>query len=80
MCLAIPGKIININRKDPANILGKVDFSGTVREINLSAVPEADIGSYVAVHAGFALNVIDEEEAQKTLDCFKEIGNYLEHG
>lgn len=52
---------------------GKVSFDGIIREINLAAVPEAKVGEYVLVHVGMALNVIDEEEALKTLEYFKEI-------
>lgn len=53
---------------------GKVSFDGVIREVNLAAVPEAEIGQYVLVHVGMALNVIDEEEALKTLEYFKELG------
>ena len=52
---------------------GKVSFDGVIREINLAAVPEAKVGEYVLVHVGMALNVVDEEEALKTLEYFKEI-------
>jgi hydrogenase expression/formation protein HypC len=54
--------------------MGKVDFGGVVREACLAYVPEAQIGDYTIVHVGFALNLIDEEEAQKTLDLLTEIG------
>ncbi len=75
MCLAVPGKIISI--EESSDILfksGKVSFDGVVREVNLAAVPEAEVGQYVLVHVGMALNVIDEEEALKTLEYFKELG------
>lgn len=75
MCLAIPGKIISIESAgvNPLFRVGKVSFEGIVREVNLAAVPEAVTGEYVLVHVGMALNVIDEEEAQKTLEYLKEI-------
>jgi len=73
MCLAVPGKIISIESDDPIMRTGRVDFSGVVREINLAYVPEAQIGEYVIVHAGFALNIVDEEEAQKILESLAEI-------
>ena len=74
MCLAVPGKITEINFT-PAAKMGKVDFGGVVREVCLEAVPEAEIGSYVIVHAGFALNVLSEREAEETLDALRELGD-----
>ena len=74
MCLAIPGKIVSIEEnEDPLFKKGKVSFDGVIREINFAAVPEAKVGEYVLVHVGMALNLIDEEEALKTLEYFKEI-------
>jgi hydrogenase expression/formation protein HypC len=73
MCLGIPGKIIELFEKDGLK-MGKIDFGGVVRETCLAYVPEAQIGDYVIVHVGFALNIIDEDEAQKTLELLDEIG------
>ncbi len=74
MCLAIPGKIVSFqDSKDPLFRTGKVSFDGVIRNINFAAVPEAKIGDYVLVHVGMALNIIDEEEARKTMEYFKEI-------
>jgi hydrogenase expression/formation protein HypC len=72
MCLAIPGKIVEIYQS-PVAKMGKVDFGGVVREVCLEAVPEAIIGNYVIVHAGFALNTLSEREAMETLDAFREL-------
>ncbi len=74
MCLAVPGKIIEITQT-PAAKMGKVDFGGVVREVCLEAVPEAALGNYVIVHAGFALNILSEREAQETLDALRELGD-----
>lgn len=74
MCLAIPGKIISI--APGANELeraGKVSFAGVVKEASLALVPEAEVGNYVIVHAGLALSVVDEEEAQQTLADLAEM-------
>jgi hydrogenase expression/formation protein HypC len=72
MCLAVPGKIIE--RFDDRGLpMGRVDFGGVTITACLAYVPEAIVGEYVIVHAGFALNVIDEDEAQKTLALFREI-------
>jgi hydrogenase expression/formation protein HypC len=74
MCLAVPGKIIEINNRDPITRQGTVDFGGVSKEINLSFVPEAVPGDYVLVHAGFALNTIDEAEAAQVFDYLREMG------
>jgi hydrogenase expression/formation protein HypC len=73
MCLGIPGRIVEIYERDGLT-MGKVDFGGVIREACLAYVPDARVGDYTIVHVGFALNLIDEEEAQKTLDLFNEIG------
>jgi len=73
MCLAVPGKIISIEGQDSIVRSGRVEFGGIVREVSLACVPEAKIGDYVIVHAGFALNVLDEEQARITLDYLQQI-------
>ncbi len=73
MCLGIPGKITEIYEAGGLK-MGKVDFGGVVRETCLAYVPEAQVGDYTIVHVGFALNLIDEVEAQKTLELLDEIG------
>ncbi len=68
MCLAIPGKILEIeNQIENVFQVGKVSFSGVTKKVNLSLVPEAQVGDHVLVHVGVAVSVIDEEEAKKTL-------------
>ncbi|NIM06444.1 MAG: HypC/HybG/HupF family hydrogenase formation chaperone [Armatimonadetes bacterium] len=66
MCLGIPGEIIEIWEEGGLRN-GKARFGGIVREVCLSYVPEAQVGDYVIVHAGFAISTIDEEEAKATL-------------
>lgn len=74
MCLAIPGKIIELDTKRQSAI---VDYgSGTKRKANVSLV-QVKIGDYVLVHAGFAIQVLDKREAQETLALFREM---LSHG
>jgi hydrogenase expression/formation protein HypC len=68
MCLAVPGKIVTRDEN-----IAKVDFGGIRKEISLAFTPEAKIGDYVLVHVGFALNVIDEEEAQRIFEVLDEI-------
>jgi hydrogenase expression/formation protein HypC len=72
MCLAIPGKITEIYISNNMR-MAKVDFGGVSRETCLEAVPEASLGEYVIVHAGFALNTLDEKEALETLEIFRQM-------
>ena len=78
MCLAIPGRITSITGDDPLMRTGKVSFGGTLKEINLAYVPEAQIGDYVIVHAGFALSVVDEDDAREVFEYLREIGEINE--
>jgi len=68
MCLAIPGKIKSI--KDNIAV---VDFSGLKREVGLHLIPDAKVGGYVLVHAGFAIQTLDKKEAKIRLKLFKEM-------
>ena len=75
MCLSIPGKLIEIVAElDPTFRIGKVDFDGIKKDVNLAMVPEAKIGDYVLVHVGAAISVIDEEEAKETFDILMKLG------
>lgn len=67
MCLAIPARVIEINGD-----LAKADFGGVVREVNISLV-DAKVGDYILVHAGYAIQVLDEKEANETLEIWREI-------
>ena len=72
MCLAVPGKIIEIYENAGLR-MGKIDFNGVTRETCLAYVPEAKVGDYAIIHVGFALNLLDEAEALETLRLFDEI-------
>ncbi len=77
MCLAVPGKIIEIY--DSAGIrMCKIDFGGVIREACLQALPDAKEGDFTIVHAGFALNVLSEAEAMETLEALRELGEIEE--
>lgn len=78
MCLAVPGQIQSITGDDPMMRLGKVNFGGVVKEINLAYTPEAKVGDYVVVHVGFALSIVDEAEAQQTFEYLRQIGELSE--
>jgi hydrogenase expression/formation protein HypC len=73
MCLGIPGQIVEVYEKEGLK-MGKIDFGGVLRETCLAYVPEAKVGDYTIVHVGFALNIIDEVEAQETLALLVEVG------
>lgn len=72
MCLAVPGQLLSIAGDDPLTRQGRVAFAGIVKQANLAYVPGAKAGDYVLVHAGFAIAVIDEAEALKTLEYLAE--------
>lgn len=75
MCLGIPGKVIEVYDVD-GTIMSKVDFDGVVQEVCLATTPEAKVGMYVLVHAGFALNVLSDQEANETLKILKELESF----
>jgi hydrogenase expression/formation protein HypC len=72
MCLAIPGKVIEIYEEAGLK-MGKIDYAGTVNKVCLEYVPEIEIGQYTVVHAGFALSIIDEQEAVKSFEAWEEL-------
>jgi hydrogenase expression/formation protein HypC len=77
MCLGIPGKIVEILPKEGLQMC-KVDFGGVLREVCIETLPEAKLGDYVIVHAGFALNILSEQEARETLELLNEISAFDE--
>ena len=72
MCLGIPSKILEIYTQNTLR-MAKVDLGGVTREACLEALPEAQVGDYVIIHAGFALNLLSEEEALETLAALDEL-------
>lgn len=72
MCLAIPGKIIEISREAGLK-MGRIDYGGTINRACLEYVPDAAVGQYALVHAGFAISVLDEKEAEKSLAVWQEL-------
>jgi hydrogenase expression/formation protein HypC len=73
MCLAIPGKILEISEKDGLRA-GRVDFGGIVSSVCLDFVPEAVTGDYVIVHVGFAISRVDRQEAERTYEALEAMG------
>ena len=74
MCLAIPAQVKSINEDN----LATVDILGVTRQVALDLTPSAEVGSYVLIHAGFAIEVVSEEAAQETLDLIKEFPELAE--
>ena len=78
MCLAVPGQILSISDPSPEQPdslyrMGKIRFGGITKEVSLAYVPEATVGDYVIVHVGFALSIVDEAEAQQTLQELNQL-------
>lgn len=78
MCLAVPGRVESIDGADPTFRTGRINFGGIVKNVNLAYVPEAKIGDYVLVHVGFALTIVDAEEAAKVFDYLKQMDELAE--
>ncbi len=72
MCLGVPGRIVKIVDEQGLS-MGDVDFGGVTRKVCLAYVPEAIVGDYAIVHAGFAIGTVNEAEALRTLELAREI-------
>jgi hydrogenase expression/formation protein HypC len=73
MCVAVPGKVIEIDKGSGERLMGKVDFSGIIKDICLAYVPDIKVGDYVMAHVGFALSRVDEAEALDVFATLDEI-------
>jgi hydrogenase expression/formation protein HypC len=78
MCLGVPGKILSLEPNQIGMTMGKVSFGGVTKEVCLAYVPEAQVGDYVIVHAGFALNKLDEQEANEVFELLRQMGELNE--
>ena len=74
MCLAIPGRVVEIDQSEALLRMGQVDFGGVRRQVCLAYVPEAQVGDYVLVHIGFAISRLDQQEAEERLELLSESG------
>ncbi len=74
MCLGVPGKVIGIDENPLGVTMGKVEFGGILKEVCLAYVPDVKPGEYVIVHAGFAISVLDEKEAERVFDYLRQAG------
>ncbi len=73
MCLAVPGKLISVDDSPSLLRTGKVNFGGILKEASLAYVPEAKVGDYVLVHVGFALSIVDEDEATQVFEYLRRM-------
>lgn len=77
MCLAVPGKVVEIlPDNNPTLRRAKVDFAGIRKEICLAFTPEAEVGQYVLVHVGFALSIVGEDEANRVVRLLNQAGDW----
>lgn len=74
MCLAVPGKVVEIIGDDPLLRSAKVSFAGVVKLVSLTCTPDARLGDYVLVHVGVAISTVDPEEAAQTFEYLKQMG------
>ena len=74
MCLAVPGRILEITGEDDYSRTGRVSFGGVVKPVSLVCVPEARVNDYVLVHVGLALSVVDEKEAVEVFSYLQQMG------
>lgn len=72
MCLAVPGKIVSISDDEPLLRMGRVSFGGFIKQVSLAYVSKAQVNDYVIVHAGFALSILDRDEAEQTLNYLRQ--------
>lgn len=73
MCLAVPGRVVSVRQED-GTTMADVDFGGVRKEVCLAYIPEVQVGEYVIVHVGFAIQRLDERSAQETLASFERLG------
>lgn len=73
MCLGVPGKVVSVEENPLGMTMGKISFSGITKDCCLAYVPEAKVGDYVVVHVGFAIAIVDEAEAERTLAYLREM-------
>lgn len=73
MCLGVPGEVLSVSEEDPLTRLGKVRFGGITKEISLALVPEAKVGDWVIVHAGFAISQLNESAAHEVLATLDQL-------
>ena len=80
MCLGVPGRVSRWIDRDPLFARATVEFGEVQREVHMACVTEAEVGDYVIVHAGVAICILDQAEAEKTIDTLAQLGDLDEFG
>lgn len=73
MCLAVPGRVVSVEERDDT-LMAEVDFGGVRKDVCLEYIPDVEVGEYVMVHVGFAIQRLDEKSAMETLANFEKLG------
>jgi hydrogenase expression/formation protein HypC len=73
MCLAVPGRVLSVEERDET-LMAEVDFGGVHKDVCLEYIPDVEVGEYVVVHVGFAIQRLDEQSAMETLANFEKLG------
>jgi hydrogenase expression/formation protein HypC len=79
MCLGIPGKVVDLYEVNGMK-MAKIDFSGVIKEACMEYLPEIKIGDYTIIHVGFGLSIVDEKEANETMQLLNQIAAMEEEG
>ncbi len=78
MCLGVPGKVVKIEENPLGMTMGRVDFAGITKDVCLAYVPEVKLGDYVIVHVGFAISIVDEDEAMQVFEYLRQMDELAE--
>ena len=73
MCLGVPGKVVETYENEVGMVMGKVNFSGIVKEVCMAYIPDIQVDDYVVVHVGFAISKVDEKEAMEVFEFLKQM-------
>jgi hydrogenase expression/formation protein HypC len=78
MCLGVPGKVVKIEENPLGMTMGRIDFAGITKDVCLAYVPEVKLGDYVIVHVGFAISIVDEDEAMQVFEYLRQMDELAE--
>ena len=73
MCLGVPGKVVETYENEGGMVMGKVNFSGIIKEVCMAYIPDIQVDDYVVVHVGFAISKVDEKEAMEVFEFLKQM-------
>ena len=73
MCLGVPGKVVETYENEVGMVMGKVNFSGIIKEVCMAYIPDIQVDDYVVVHVGFAISKVDEKEAMEVFEFLRQM-------